>query len=871
MNITITLDQTHFSSKEEAKRNVKAISNRIASQELTIDISTIAKEIGSNGCTWMPFTYLHNRRIQKDFKSCQLFALDFDNGIPYDTVKNKFNKYNIPISFSYYTLSSTPDKPKYRIVLCHEAIITDNRIAKFILLMLKNLFSKEADLSCFEIARIYFGGKELIEVNDNPRYVFNVYDLSCTYQKIMRENDMKHFAEKQRKISNECQIELMGKSLFNLQCFDTSLLRDFKRSSNIIYIELPTKSQVIAISLAEPIPLQTPQQHKREMKLSRLEKINNQKICGICRLWDDFYKGTTYLTHNERFALALNVIYIKGMEKTFFEIHDINYPGSNQIKWITDIEYAKANDYQPQNCSFCKYKDHCSHKYSLYETLKERTYIYPLNHSHEYVPVDEAYTEMETTFKKFLKKNSSKIYLIKAQTGLGKTRMYVDLIKNSISMNHKPYLIAVPTTNLKTEIYEKIGSTYITNFPSLEDLPIPQELYTKTKELYFRGLNSHANHLLEKFDNDFSKSDLIQLYLHPHTFLCQNHKNVIMTHSRFLQLPQKILKNYEIIIDEDILYYMLHRTGEVHINSLKKGIDNNIFTPSQEDKIRDILNLKKNHYAYSSSLDTEYNDIKKLDELHINDNLTAFFHAKAFFKTEETIHYMLPVHLENVKMTILSATLNSKLYGYFFPEKTFKFFETKEVEYKGNLIQYCHYSTSKNKLRELGNKLHSTSILFQKITESIPNYDYAITFKEFESNFADNVLHFGNATGIDCYSGKDGIIIGTYHLPESVYKLAACYVHSSRKNLHKQTLNRRKVYFNGYCFPLMSYKDELLQLIQLYLISTELEQAVGRSRLLRTASTVYLFSNFPCYQAKLSHIDYLYKENADALTKGTDN
>lgn len=51
MNITITLDQTHFSSKEEAKRNVKAISNRIASQELTIDISTIAKEIGSNGCT----------------------------------------------------------------------------------------------------------------------------------------------------------------------------------------------------------------------------------------------------------------------------------------------------------------------------------------------------------------------------------------------------------------------------------------------------------------------------------------------------------------------------------------------------------------------------------------------------------------------------------------------------------------------------------------------------------------------------------------------------------------------------------------------------------------------------------------------------
>lgn len=865
MNIKILLDERPFTSKEEAKRNAGAISKRIGSQEIIENISTIAKKVGDNGCTWNPCTYLNGRRTKEEFKDCQLFALDFDKGIPYEIIKNKFNEYHIPISFSYHTLSSTPDKPKYRIVLCHESIITDSRIATFILLILKNLFSKEADLSCFELARLYFGGKEVIEVNDCPNHSFNIYDLSCTYQKIMRENDMKHFSEKQQKISKECQIELMGKSLFNLQCFDNSVPWDFKRSSNTIYIELPLKSQMVAISLGDA-PTTPHPKNKREMAISRLENINHQKICGICRLWDDFYNGTTHLTHNERFALALNIIHIKGMEKVFFKVHDINYPGSDQIKWLIDIEYAKAHDYHPQNCSFCKYKDSCSHNYSLYETLKENISIYPLNHSHEYVSVDSSYDDMERKLKKILKKNTSNIYLIKAQTGLGKTKLYVDIIKNSIYKNHKPYLIAVPTTSLKTEIYKKIGDTYIANFPSLEDLPISYELYIKIKELYCRGLNKYANHLLEEFYNDNSDFKLIELYLHPHKFLYENHRNVIMTHSRFLQLPKAILRKYEIIIDEDILYYMLHCTGTVHINSLKKGIDNKIFTPKQENKIKKILNIKNDHYAYLPSLATEYNNIEKLDSLNINDNLNALFHAEAFFKTKETIYYMLPLSLEKVKITILSATLNVNLYDSFFPDRIIKFTEIAEAQYKGNLIQYYHYSTSRNKIHELGKQFHSSSIFFKKIIEFVPNYDYAITFKEFESHFSYNTLHFGNVAGIDYYAGKDGIIVGTYHLPESVYKLAACYIHGTGKNLHKQILRRRTVYFNGYHFPMMSYEDKILRNIQLYLISTELEQAIGRSRLLRTNSTIYLFSNFPCQQATLSKIDYLKKGNADALS-----
>ena len=59
-------------------------------------------------------------------------------------------------------------------------------------------------------------------------------------------------------------------------------------------------------------------------------------------------------------------------------------------------------------------------------------------------------------------------------------------------------------------------------------------------------------------------------YLHPETALAHSSKYVIMTHARFLTLPNRVLKNFEVLIDEDILYTMLTRTGSVQISSLKK-------------------------------------------------------------------------------------------------------------------------------------------------------------------------------------------------------------------------------------------------------------------------------------------------------------
>ena len=59
----------------------------------------------------------------------------------------------------------------------------------------------------------------------------------------------------------------------------------------------------------------------------------------------------------------------------------------------------------------------------------------------------------------------------------------------------------------------------------------------------------------------------------------------------------------------------------------------------------------------------------------------------------------------------------------------------------------------------------------------------------------------------------------------------------------------------------MTYADATLRAIQFYMIESELEQAVGRARLLRCDCTVNLFSDFPLKQAELKESKYDTDEN----------
>ena len=71
-------------------------------------------------------------------------------------------------------------------------------------------------------------------------------------------------------------------------------------------------------------------------------------------------------------------------------------------------------------------------------------------------------------------------------------------------------------------------------------------------------------------------------------------------------------------------------------------------------------------------------------------------------------------------------------------------------------------------------------------------------------------------------------------------------------------LKYQVVRYNEFMFWFMTFDNdhESLRNIQFWMIESELEQAVGRARLLLENCTVNVFSNFPLMQAHLKKSEY---------------
>lgn len=102
--------------------------------------------------------------------------------------------------------------------------------------------------------------------------------------------------------------------------------------------------------------------------------------------------------------------------------------------------------------------------------------------------------------------------------------------------------------------------------------------------------------------------------------------------------------------------------------------------------------------------------------------------------------------------------------------------------------------------------------------------------------------------------GKDIAIIGMPHISPIAYYMLA---YSIDHNIQIEEPKYRKVTYESIRFPMMTYKNVLLQEIQMYCISSELEQSVGRARVLREDCAVHVFSDFSVLQAEIDKEDYL--------------
>ena len=237
MDIKISFDKTAFQCKP-TNRQTAFMKKRLPKEEDYYDIKTIAERIGNHGHSFLPATFEGLASKQENFEQCQLFGIDFDEEPDYEKIKRKFADYHLPIVFSYHTFSSTPEHPKYRIILCHIVPITEKWLADMILKMLKKMFP-EADKHCFETARLFYGGKGLIDFNDvvaeTGENTFNVYNLVMQFEKFLYTNDKKNFSRNIRVFAHKYQIGLSN-NRFNIFLYNDKSIK----VRGLLLCQLPT-------------------------------------------------------------------------------------------------------------------------------------------------------------------------------------------------------------------------------------------------------------------------------------------------------------------------------------------------------------------------------------------------------------------------------------------------------------------------------------------------------------------------------------------------------------------------------------------------------------------------------------------------------
>ena len=869
MKISICLDKSAYSSKP-AKGEIAKISQRIAFNEVEDTIEIISHRIGNCGYSFTPATFYGGSRKSNNFKDQQLFALDFDDGVSWRQVLARAEKYGIPVAFIYETFSSTHEN-KFRVVFLHYCAVNETSLADYIQQALMLVFS-ECDSACKDRAHIYFGGKGLLYVNnDYNNLFFNFNDLTLSFTEFLKDKYDEHYKRNIKAFANKIGVLIvngfphvkivegdLADSNGNLV---VSSIGETDMEYNIIRYatEMPNLYYEIYFYDSNEISTKTIKGKKssnfntgrrdliRLFKWDRLEKL--------CKLYSEFSTGSSWLYHHELFGIATNLNKIDGGANRFLQIlnSDVNmdYTTYKEKDWNFYINYFQKQDYYPMQCqNFCKYHDICEHGKNMIDTTKvKRNTILKIGED-KYVSIKEAEKSLEGNFMVAQNSDETLIHLIKAQTGLGKSTTYLKHLENS----DRPYIIAVPTNKLKTEIFEKasLKGYDVIATPSLPER-LSKDIKEKIDRLYSIGANKYVTNELRKLSKEEENSDISE-YLDQLERTYNFNGHIITTHARLLTFSKEMLDKYNIIIDEDILRTLM-RIDSVKIKDLKILLDIEEIPFGIKERVNDVINndgyikLPRLNYVLTEKYKREITSIESLSS-----NVIDFLHAMAAYKViknpnylfdkQNEIQYLVKRDLPNKKFIILSATADEEIYKKYFGQERIKVYKCNEARYKGKLNQYPEHSYSRSYLKENNN-------LGDEI-ESIIGDINVITFKGFKSYFENSCeLHFGNVEGHNCLEGKDMAIVGTPHLHESVYKLFGIALGI---NVENQELRYQQIKYGIYQFWLMTYDNLFLRRIQLWLIESELEQSVGRARILRNDCNVFLFSSFPLGQAEFIYL-----------------
>lgn len=866
MKAYVSLDNYSYITKP--KDRIPAIKRRTMKNWREMGVSELADLVGNKGHAMIP-AHLEGGMSADCCKSMQLFGVDFDDGCSFNEIRTRCELWGLAIAFAYHTYSSTKEKEKFRVVFIHECPIEDVFIIRLIIMMLYKIFP-ECDQACKNLDRIFLGGKELIYVNDKARIAL-VQLLLPLYNALDNNN---HFKRNVYDFSKKSKVLLVNDRLAIGE--ETQIMQMVKNGEKMDSVIIHN----ITGSAKSPIVVEKGRVHQSLKCRIPKKKLDIDEETS-CQLLNDFKKGIE-IRHIGRFAIATNLVQIVGGEKYFFEVLKKYYSDSIP-KWEKDIRYMKG--YFPQRCSgsFCPYYAICENAGTIVDTLAMERKVY--RKEEVLYTIEEAVNCLTENMERALSSPEKGIHLIKAQTGIGKTAVYIKLVKNSPA---NKFIVALPTNRLKEEVYGRflaagIHRDDIFMTKSVHGNPlIPLEIGERISRCHDRGLHNLTNRILgeycDEIKNDPNKAAVRKEceQLIEGLSAIKEERIIVTTHSYLLFMQERFLKEYTVIIDEDFLQlYIMNQIFSVSVECLQKLVQKG-YQPYAGVAIQMIRAEEGIYYKLPEEKMAVPLDVMQMEELYceMTDNINDLARAGAFVKMKEktgkqVVTYFHPLKLPEMKAIILSATINEKIYRAYFKNKLSVYtYPEKKARYRGKLIQFTYHSLGR---KDLISKPQVYSYIKERAgkdnLEVITFKEHPVLMEEADMNTAG--IHFGNATGVNDLEGKTIGIVGTPFKRPEAYKLLACYLGEEVNQKIDERPKIRRVNYKNCSFLITTYHNDLLNELLLYSLESELEQCVGRARLLRNECKVYLLSCFPCEQAELHISNYLGKRSYDLKSKSS--
>jgi hypothetical protein len=839
-----------------AKSEIGQIVYRMADNPVEISLEELTEKILA-GHSFSPAYFEGAAKTNLNWRSQELFGLDFDSGITIEEFMDICDKYHIKPAIVYTTYSHTEESHRFRAIWLVPSPVMDRRLRWLILQSLVTMFDMKSDKQCYDEARFFFGGKDLIHW-DHQAFVDPIMLIQAVVAMFDDKNDG-HTSRNIEELCRRCHIsringspavflgevpiqELAANGMFIIRYYNKQLLSRQKVQTFIFQCSEADFSPIKTDKSGRQSLVKSMESFNDIVEFPKIQ-VNPFNLSKSCLLAASFIDGERWLYHPELFHLMTWFINIEGGTGYFLKtLANYDFYGSKQKEFRHYAKYAASHGYHPQQCSdICPHFSQCANKHlKLGERFAVKRRQIRQVEQPTLKTLNEAETEFNQAFQRAMTATDNRIYIIKAPTGLGKTEQYLNL-KNA--------LIAVPTHQLREEVVARMtkAGNPVATVPEIPS--ISPEVDCNLFCYYQAGAYSEAAKYLKnliKTSNGCNPN--LQEYADQLTNFSNIAGSAVITHEKALFLNQ--IKQQTLIFDEDPFENLI-KINCTSINDIATLIETSEGLPIQRvfQALLDVVNSAViNQIVTPPKFDVDRRFLSQIAakvRLDLASDVLGLLDAIVFIKTNvHTISYVVRRDLpKNRKIIILSATANKKLYEQLYGDRV-DFVDIGQVETAGTLIQHTDYSYSRQ-------CLENHPELFAVIRQRFPKAAL-VTFKKYAKEVVAD-LHFGAVEGINYLTGQDLVIVGTPHVNSTVYTLIAYGLGIQLSIWDYTKFKYAPVQRNGYEFWFTTYSSgNILQEIQLHLVESELYQSIGRARILREKCTVHLFSNYPIPGAILS-------------------